>query len=55
VLASSDLKAENSITEPTKVAPVEQALEVSASDFTYKLAPQSLTVLRIGTPIRVIR
>ncbi len=48
VLTSSDLKAENSLMEPTKVAPVEQQFSVSASEFAYTLAPNSLTVLRVG-------
>jgi alpha-L-arabinofuranosidase len=49
VLANSDLKAENSLDEPTKVAPVEQKFAVPAKEFTYRLAPNSLTVLRIST------
>jgi alpha-N-arabinofuranosidase len=47
VLESSDLKAENSLDTPTKVAPVERPVTVSSSEFAYTLAPQSLTVLRI--------
>jgi alpha-N-arabinofuranosidase len=47
VLASSDLKAENSLDEPTKVAPVESKLLVSSPDFVHTLLPQSLTVLRV--------
>jgi len=47
ILASSDLKAENSLDEPMKIAPVEQPLEIAANEFTYTLAPNSLTVLRI--------
>jgi alpha-N-arabinofuranosidase len=52
VLAGADLKAENSLDEPTRVAPVEQELTVrgdSADDFAYTLAPNSLVVLRVGT------
>jgi alpha-L-arabinofuranosidase len=47
VLAGSDLKAENSLDEPTKVAPVERQVTVSSSEFTFTLAPNSLSVLRI--------
>ncbi|HEY6189484.1 MAG TPA: alpha-L-arabinofuranosidase C-terminal domain-containing protein [Pyrinomonadaceae bacterium] len=49
VLASSDLKAENSLDQPTKIAPVEQKLTVSSNDFAYTFAPNSLTVLRVGS------
>jgi alpha-N-arabinofuranosidase len=49
VLASSDLKAENSLEEPTRIAPVERQFPVSASEFVYTLAPNSLTVLRLGS------
>ncbi|HXG68053.1 MAG TPA: alpha-L-arabinofuranosidase C-terminal domain-containing protein [Blastocatellia bacterium] len=48
VLASADLKAENSLAEPTKVAPVEQPFTVASNEFAYTLAPNSLTVLRVG-------
>jgi alpha-N-arabinofuranosidase len=48
VLASSDLKAENSLTEPLKLAPVEQQFNVPAGEFAYTLTPNSLTVLRVG-------
>src|SRR5262245_54904883 len=47
ILAGSDLKAENSLNEPTKVAPVERQVAVSSSEFTFTLAPNSLSVLRI--------
>jgi alpha-N-arabinofuranosidase len=47
VLESADLKAENSIDNPTKVAPVERPVPVSSSEFAFTLTPQSLTVLRI--------
>jgi alpha-N-arabinofuranosidase len=49
ILASSDLKAENSLEEPTKVSPVEQQLTVPSAEFSFTLAPQSLTVLRVGS------
>jgi alpha-N-arabinofuranosidase len=48
VLSSADLKAENSLDEPTKVAPIEQRLDVPGNELTFTLAPQSLSVLRIG-------
>lgn len=47
VLESSDLKAENSLDNPTKVAPVEGQLVVPSAEFVYTLAPQSLTVMRV--------
>jgi len=47
VLQSEDLKAENSLDHPTKVAPVEKQLQVAGSEFSYSLLPRSFTVLRI--------
>ncbi len=47
ILAGSDLKAENNLDEPTKIAPVERQVAVSSGEFTFTLAPNSLTVLRI--------
>lgn len=47
VLGSPDLKAENSLDEPNRVSPVEQALAVPGTEFPYALAPNSLTVLRV--------
>lgn len=47
VLTSADLKAENTLNEPMKVAPVEQPLAIAANRISYTLAPQSLTVLRV--------
>jgi alpha-N-arabinofuranosidase len=52
VLASSELQAENSLDEPTKVAPVESKLDIASPEFAYTLAPSSLTVLRLGAPGR---
>jgi alpha-N-arabinofuranosidase len=49
ILASSDLKAENSLAEPTKVSPLEQQLTVPSGDFSFTLAPNSITVLRVGS------
>ena len=46
VLASSDPKAENSLEQPTHLAPVEKPLASSASGFEVALDPQSFTVLR---------
>ena len=50
VLASPDLKAENSLDEPMNVAPVEQSFAVPAGEFAFTLAANSLTVLRVGIP-----
>ncbi|HZI86183.1 MAG TPA: alpha-L-arabinofuranosidase C-terminal domain-containing protein [Pyrinomonadaceae bacterium] len=47
VLESSDLKAENSIETPTKVAPVEKQLTVPGGEFAYTISPQSFTVIRV--------
>ena len=48
VLTNADLQAENSLSEPRKVAPVERQFTVSSSTVNYTLAPHSLTVLRIS-------
>jgi len=48
ILESSDLKAENSLDNPMKVAPIERRLSVPAGEFAYTLAPNSLTVIRVG-------
>jgi alpha-N-arabinofuranosidase len=47
VLSSDDLKAENSLDQPTKIAPVETAMNGLSPQFTRELAPYSLTVMRI--------
>jgi alpha-L-arabinofuranosidase len=47
VLASSDLKMENSLDAPMRLAPVEQKLTIKTAKFAYTLPPQSLTVLRL--------
>jgi alpha-N-arabinofuranosidase len=47
VLAASDLKAENSLDEPAKIAPVEKQFAVSSNEFTFTLDPNSLSVLRV--------
>jgi alpha-N-arabinofuranosidase len=49
VLQSEDLKAENSLDHPTKVAPVERQLSVLGGEFSYTFLPHSFTVLRIPT------
>jgi alpha-L-arabinofuranosidase len=49
VLQSTNLKAENSLDNPTRVAPVERQLSISSGDFDYTLSPQSFTVLRISS------
>jgi alpha-N-arabinofuranosidase len=46
VLASQDLKAENSLDQPTRVAPTDKPLPASGSGFDLTLEPQSFTVLR---------
>lgn len=48
MLASPDLKAENSLREPLKIAPVEGPVAVPATQFAYTVAPRSLTVLRLA-------
>jgi alpha-L-arabinofuranosidase len=48
LLASPDLKAENSLDEPSRISPVERPLAVTSGEFSYGLAPHSLTVLRVG-------
>jgi alpha-N-arabinofuranosidase len=47
VLQSDDLKAENSLDQPTNVSPVEKQLPVSTSELNYKFLPHSFSVLRI--------
>ncbi|HEU4870827.1 MAG TPA: alpha-L-arabinofuranosidase C-terminal domain-containing protein [Pyrinomonadaceae bacterium] len=50
VLQSEDLKTENSLDHPTKLAPVEKQLQVSGSELSYEVLPRSFTVLRL--PLR---
>lgn len=47
-LASANLKAENSLDAPTKIAPVERKINVASTQFAHTFAPQSLTVLRVS-------
>jgi alpha-L-arabinofuranosidase len=46
VLASADLKAENSLDQPTRLAPVEKSLAASSSGLDLTLDPHSFTVVR---------
>ncbi|MBI1764581.1 MAG: carbohydrate binding domain-containing protein [Acidobacteria bacterium] len=46
-LASDDLKTENSLDAPKRLAPVEQQAVLKAAEFDQTLPPQSLTVLRV--------
>ncbi len=48
ILESADLKAENSLDNPTKVAPIERQLTVPAVEFAYRFTPNSLTVMRVA-------
>jgi alpha-N-arabinofuranosidase len=50
-LASNDLDAENSLTEPLRIAPVERPLPAVGSKFQYEMAGNSFTVLKL-TPER---
>jgi alpha-L-arabinofuranosidase len=50
VLESSDLKAENSLDNPMRVAPVERQITVSGNQFAHTFTGQSITVLRV--PLR---
>jgi len=47
-LSSRDLDAENSIAEPTKVAPVEHKVAAVGSKFQYEMEGNSFTVLRLS-------
>ena len=46
VLASADLKAENSLEQPTRLAPAERSVAAASAGFDLTLDPQSFTVLR---------
>jgi alpha-L-arabinofuranosidase len=48
VLASPDLKMENSLEHPTRLAPVERQLPATSTGFQLTLDPYSMTVLRAG-------
>lgn len=47
VMSNTNLKAENSLKEPAKVAPVEKRIPTSRQ-FSIRLAPNSVSVLRVG-------
>ncbi len=49
VLDNADLKAENSLDNPTRIAPVERQVTISSGEFAYTLSPQSFTVLRFSS------
>src|SRR6185312_9586280 len=49
VLTSVDPADNNSLTEPTKVQPVETSVSVAGKDFSHEFPPNSLTVLRLKT------
>jgi alpha-N-arabinofuranosidase len=51
ILTSADLKSENSFETPMKVSPMERQL-TAAREFAYTFAPNSLTVLRIGSALK---
>ncbi|QIX60438.1 alpha-L-arabinofuranosidase [Hymenobacter sp. BT18] len=48
VLASPDLQTQNTLEQPTNVAPKESEFKVSSAIFDYTLAPNSFTVLRVA-------
>lgn len=47
ILQSSDLKAENSLDHPTKIASFVKQLRTAGGEFDYTFMPHSMTVLRI--------
>lgn len=48
VLASDDLKAENSLESPRKVAPQSRSLSVTGPQFDYSVTGYSMTVIRVS-------
>ena len=52
VLSSDDLKAENSLDQPMKIAPVQTAMTGLGPQFNRDLAPYSVTVMRIHAGAR---
>jgi alpha-L-arabinofuranosidase len=46
-LTSSDMQAENTVNNPTKIAPVAREINVSGKKFTYLAEPNSVNVIRI--------
>ena len=47
VLESADLQAENSLDQPTRVAPVESRVTLGAGELRLELQPHSVTVVRL--------
>jgi len=47
VLLSADLQAENSLDQPTRVAPMESAVTLNGTELRLDLPPQSVTVVRV--------
>lgn len=47
VIASADLNAENTLDEPTKVAPKDEMISNAGAEFTRELPGNSLTVIRL--------
>lgn len=47
VLASNNLKSENTLNESKAVAPMERSLEIRGTQFSYSLPAQSMVVLRM--------
>ncbi len=52
VLSAPDLKAENTLDEPIRVAPIENKVAVASNKFAHTFAANSLTVLRVGKTVR---
>lgn len=48
-LSASSLKDENTMEEPTKIAPIEETFNGFAKEFSYKFKPNSLTIFRVKT------
>ncbi len=46
-LSSSDLGEENTVEQPTKIAPVKKELNVSGKNFRYLAGPNSVNIIRI--------
>lgn len=49
VLTSASVEDENTLDQPTKVAPVSRSVSGLGPQFTYTFAPNSLTILRLKT------
>lgn len=46
-LSCTDMQAENTVNEPTKIAPVNKEMKISGKTFTYEAEPSSMSVIRI--------